>query len=222
MALDLGKQMGPLPLGAWIVVVGAGLGIALYTRRNTPAPEVVESGNGESGVGVGGSGWTQTGPTGGGSAQPAAPTTNEQWGVKAINWLIAQGYPSNVADSAVRKYLSADKLSPQEYTLIGIVLVAIGAPPQVLPPGQEEPPVTTPPVTTPPVTTPPVVTPPLPTRVFWLQGTARWALAGGPGKWTETTSQTIANTWAAAYEADLNADPLSQAQWNAEKAKYQK
>lgn len=146
---DMSKQIGPLPLGAWVIVVGAGVGIALWTRRS-PVPAVVESGNGTPGVGTGGSGqFTDLTPTPANPAQQA-PTTNEQWGVKAINWLIANGYPANVADSAIRKYLSGAKLSVQEFTMVGIVLVALGSPPQILPPGDEEPPTTQPPATDPP------------------------------------------------------------------------
>lgn len=146
--IDFGKQVGPLPLGAWVAVVGAGLGIAWYARRNADIePEIVESGNGESGVGVGGSGmYTQLTPV----VQPnAAPTTNEQWGVNAINWLIAMNYPPTLADSAVRKYLAGSPLSVQETALIGLVLVAKGSPPQVLPPVEGQDPPTTPPVTPP-------------------------------------------------------------------------
>jgi hypothetical protein len=148
---DLGKQIGPLPLGAWIIVVGAGVGIALYTRRSSPAPDIVESGNGIPGVGVGGSGqFTELVPGAGGAGGATAqkPTTNEQWGVAAINWLISMNYPTMAADSAIRKYLAGSKMSAQEYTLIGQVLAlsGLGAPPQVLPPTENE---TEPPTPTP-------------------------------------------------------------------------
>jgi hypothetical protein len=134
MAVDFGKQVGPLPLGAWIIVVGGGLGIAWYSMRGGSAPVVVEDTSGTPGVGVGSpADWTPLQGTG--SNVPAAPTTNEQWGQKAIQWLIAQNYPPTTSDSAVRKYLSGQGgLSVQETTLIGIVLVAVGPPPQTLPP----------------------------------------------------------------------------------------
>lgn len=137
-SLDLGKQVGPLPLGAWVVVVGAGLGIAYYTRRQTADPTIVESGNGTPGVGMGGSGmYTELVPV----TQPGTgkPTTNEEWGVAALNWLIGHNYPRDVADQAVRKYLAGNRLSVGEYTLIGQVLAALGSPPQILPPSPEDP-----------------------------------------------------------------------------------
>lgn len=156
--IDFGKQVGPLPLGAWFVVVGVGVGIAYYTRKQGSSAVVVESGNGTPGVGAGGSGmYTELTPVVP-SAGAQKPTTNEQWGVNAINWLLANGYPATVADSAVRKYLAGTKMSVQEYTMIGIVLVALGAPPQVLPPGENQDPV--PPPTTPPTNPPPTNPPP--------------------------------------------------------------
>lgn len=161
--VDLGKQYGPLPLGAWIVVVGAGLGIALWTRRTQAEPEVVEDGSGTPGVGAGGSGmFTELVPVTGGSGTIGKPTTNEEWGVLAINWLIANNYPANQADSAVRKYLAGVKMSVGEYTMIGKVLAALGAPPQVLPPAEEDPPPTDPPPTNPPPTEPPPTSTKLP------------------------------------------------------------
>lgn len=169
--MNLGKQIGPLPLGAWIVVVGAGLGIAYYTTRSRTAPTVVEDGSVPSGVGTGGSGmFTELVPV----KQPtdnAKPTTNEEWGVKAINWLIAMGYPSQRADSAIRKYLAGTKLGPDEYSLVGLALVSQGAPPQVLPPSEDEPP----PTTTPPPTD--NTTLPAPTGLHQYDQPPTWTFA---------------------------------------------
>jgi hypothetical protein len=134
--MDMGKQIGPLPLGAWIAVVAGGLGIAWYTKsKNAATPVAQDNTGGVPGVGVGApADWTpitSTTPT-----SPAGPTTNEEWATLAINWLIAQGYPPNVADSAIRKYIAGEKLSVQEYTLVGLALIAKGSPPSTLPPSQ--------------------------------------------------------------------------------------
>lgn len=142
MAVDLGKQIGPLPLGAWLAVVAGGLGIAWYTTRTgNQTPIAVEDGSGVPGVGVGAPApWTPIGGTPqDGTGQPQPITTNEQWAQRAIQWLIANGYPPVQSDSAVRKYVTGTKMSVQETTLIGIVLVAIGPVPQTLPPVQEDP-----------------------------------------------------------------------------------
>lgn len=138
MAVDLGKQIGPLPLGAWLAVVAGGLGIAWYTTRTGNNPTPVEDVSGTPGVGVGAPApWTPI--TGTPQEEQPAPTTNEQWAQKAITWLIAQGYPPVQSDSAVRKYITGARLSVQESTLIGLVLIAIGPPPQTLPPAEENP-----------------------------------------------------------------------------------
>lgn len=165
--MDLGKQVGPLPLGGWIAVIAIGLGIAYLNRRgtggSTPGPEYVESGDGTPGVGMGGSGmvWQNVAPPQMGGSVAPEPVDNEGWGRKATNYLIAQGYDPAVSDSAVRKYLSTgEALSAQEYTLIKLVLGALGATPIPLPPPLLPPPTVIP--TPPPVTTPPPTEQPKP------------------------------------------------------------
>ncbi len=138
--LDLGKQMGPLPLGAWLAVVGTGVGIAVFGKRNSapPAPpEIVEDTSGVPGVGTG-PGWVAVPPP---SYAPAAPqiTTNDEWALAATNYLIAQGYDPAQSDQAVRKYITLEKLGVQEYALIRIVLTKLGALPYPLPAGPDIP-----------------------------------------------------------------------------------
>lgn len=154
--LDLGKQMGPLPLGAWVAVVGAGLGIAVYTRRQSSSgPQVVEDTSGVPGVGAGASGqWTDvTVPT---TGQPTAITyaDNDAWGKAAIDRLVAENYNPNLVYSAITKALAGgtgdNKLSIQEYAVLSRALVLLKAPPT---------PLTIPSAPTVPV---PVVTPPKP------------------------------------------------------------
>lgn len=161
-SVDFGKQVGPLPLGAWIVVVGGGLGIAWYSRRmgSQPAATVVEDTSGDPGVGMG-PGWLAIAPPT--DAPPGAPTpvTNEEWGKAAINYLIAQGYDANVADSAIRKYLEAAELNLQEYALVRFALIKLGSPPVPLPP-PPPPPVAPPPVVQPPPAPDPDPPPPPP------------------------------------------------------------
>jgi hypothetical protein len=181
MAVDLGKQVGPLPVGAWIVVVGSGLGLAYYGYRNQD-PKVSEVGtdnvSGDAGVGTGAvGGWTQTGPPTNDAIADVTVTTNEQWGVRAINWLIGQGYPAAVSDSAIRKYLAGNDPKPsiQEFTLQGIALSHFGSPPQPLPPAVNEPPVSVPP----PVSQkpPPVVNNP-PAKSFKYYTVKAWPAKG--------------------------------------------
>jgi hypothetical protein len=135
-SMNLSKQIGPLPLGAWIAVVAGGLGIALYTRRqNAAVPVEVEDGSGTPGVGTGAvGGWLPTSPQPDTGITTQPIITNEQWAVRAINDLIAQNYNPTLADSAIRKYIAGTPLSIGENALLAIALAKWGSPPQPLPP----------------------------------------------------------------------------------------
>lgn len=198
--MDLGKQVGPLPLGAWIVVVGGGLGLAAYgyNRSGTTGsqPSVVDPGTGDGSVG----GWTPTTPASGGDTgsggDSSTVATNEAWGVRAINWLIAQGYDAAESDSAIRKYIAGNDPAPsiKEYVLQSLALQHFGSPPSPLPPPLTPPPTIPPPVVQPPSQAPPHVIPapapppprpaPSPVRMRtytvkpWpLKGSSLWSIA---------------------------------------------
>lgn len=144
MALDLGKEIGPLPLGAWVVVVAGGLGIAYYskTHASTSADPAIDT-SGQAGVGDGTvGGWIPTSPdtsASGNAAGASAPTTNDEWAYQAKQFLIGKGYPATTVQSAIDKYVNGITPSIQEYTLVGIALAAIGPLPQTLPTGPVEP-----------------------------------------------------------------------------------
>jgi hypothetical protein len=165
MALDLGKQVGPLPLGAWIAVVGTGVGFALFAQRgpSSSEPEIVEDVGGVPGVGTG-PGWVAVPPP---SFAPTAPAieTNDDWARQATNWLIAQGYDAGVSDLAVRKYVNGDDLSIQEYALIRIALTKFGALPYGIPVALKPPEIEPVSPATPVVATPPAASRPTPPPV---------------------------------------------------------
>ncbi len=157
--LDMGKAVGPLPLGAWVVVVGGSLGYAYYRRRTTAAVAATtlpqtETGSGTNQSGVGASGFVNAQQIPVNSGTPI--TTNEEWATQSINYLIAKNYDPNLADSAIRNYLQSFQLSSTEYALVRVALEHFGSPPTPLPnaPG---PPVVIPP---PPIQTPPPPPPP--------------------------------------------------------------
>jgi hypothetical protein len=203
MAVDLGKQVGPLPLGAWFVVVGSGLGLAYYgyKNQNTAPKQVVDDTSGTPGVGTGSvSTWLPNTPP---NSDPNAPvqgpaTTNDEWAVRAINALIAMNYNPALADSAIRKYISGVQPSVSEWALITIALARFGSPPQPLPiesgtpgpPSQAPPPVSTPP---PPVNTPPPTTKPkyryYTVRPWPAKGSTLWGISEiyyhTGGKWPD-------------------------------------
>ncbi len=170
--LDLGQQIGPLPLGAWIGVVGTGLGVAYWTRSQSPAasPESYDSTGGgglttdgsglvgEDGVGIG-PGWVAVPPP---TSAPVdtPPQDNDEWGRLAINYLIAQGYDAARSQSAIGHALQGTAMSVTEYALWGIALRKLGAPPypvDVVPPVNVPGPVIPTPKPPPPKPAPPKV-----------------------------------------------------------------
>lgn len=132
------KQVGPLPVGVWVILVVGGLGMAYYFSKNqtvTPEPDPVSETTPQTGVGNAGEADVTAPVTG----QPTY-TTNEEWGTAALNWAIARGYDPNLADTAIRKYLSAAKIDTREAAVISDVLRYVGAPPVALPPAETDPP----------------------------------------------------------------------------------
>lgn len=131
--LELGKKVGPLPMGAWIAVVGGGLALAYFVNRGQSAEPQLAA---EPGVGTG------LIPAGAG-VEPLPSTeanetasTNAQWEQTVSNWLIAQGHDPGVSSNAVRKYLSGETLTLQEQSLINLALIVHGTPPEPLPSAQ--------------------------------------------------------------------------------------
>lgn len=147
--LDLGKQIGPLPLGGWVVVVGGGLAIGYFINRRASAPAEPDTAQlTESDVGTGGPQYIYT-PPGSVTDDDTAVETNATWGLKVKNWLIAQNNNPIVADNAVRKYLAGLAMSLPEQALINLALIQFGAPPDDIPVVDQPTPETPPPTSTP-------------------------------------------------------------------------
>jgi len=141
--LDLSKQIGPLPLGVWLGVGAAGIGIAYVINKNmaknaAAATQPSSSQLTESGVGTGGGQFIYD-PPGTGSPD-TVPETNQTWGIKVTNWLVAHGNDPTSADQAVRLYLSARTLTAAQKAMINLAILQYGVPPEPLPPteGDEE------------------------------------------------------------------------------------
>lgn len=132
---DMGKMIGPLPLGAWAAVLIGGLGVAYYTRHSgsaTPAPTDAPVVNDP--VGTGGSGMWANIDTPSSVDTVADPTTNDEWATKAIRTLVATGYPAINADQAIRRYVAGETLAASEAAMVNAAIMLIGPTPQVLPP----------------------------------------------------------------------------------------
>lgn len=131
---DLGKQIGPLPLGAWVVVVAGGLAIGWYSgafsKKDADTEDMedvgVPSGVGQGGVGTG---WTPVDTSPDDDDDDDAPKDNDEWYQKAARYLIARGYSGTIVTQALSKFLAAQTLTAQERAIIDIVVGAIGAPP---------------------------------------------------------------------------------------------
>lgn len=167
MALDLGKQVGPLPLGAWAAIVGGGLAIAWYTRGTTTAdPEPQRDTSSDPGVGEGPGGeFVNVTPppsntTNTGNVEPA---DNQAWAVYVMRELIARfNYDPLLVDSAIRKYITGARLSASEYVIVRQALL-IKVPPDPLPADENTtPPPATNPIPNPPSSVPGPVRPPRP------------------------------------------------------------
>lgn len=137
MALDLGKQIGPLPAGAWIAVIGTGIGIAVWARGSGSGDAAPVDESGGVGTGVDGQ-WVDVSPPEDLPPDDAPPMDNEEWGRRAINWLIHQKYDAALSQSAITKALTGEKrMGIREYALWRRALQHFGAPPVsviVLPP----------------------------------------------------------------------------------------
>lgn len=163
--MDLGKQVGPLPLGAWIAVVGGGLGLAWYTsKKPTAAQDAADQATVDESGGVGtGPGLTYVPVTGETSDTGNAPTTNDEWARIAIDGLTALGYPAALVNSAITKALmggqdyDGNKMSIQEWSIWQLALQKFGTPPT---PVNVPPPTGLPGPVTPPSQPPPNQPPP--------------------------------------------------------------
>lgn len=131
IALD--KKIGPLPLGMWVAVIAAGLGVGWYMNRNQGSSDDVAEGQyGESGAGVGGGAWTPVGPTA--PTDPVPEPSNQLWLAKAQTWLITQGIRPTSAAGALGKYLYGQALSDEERAIVDLALEKFGPPPEPVSP----------------------------------------------------------------------------------------
>jgi len=142
MAVDLGKMYGPLPLGGWVAAIGGGVGLMIYTRRQSAAtaaatanPDAAPQDIGTTpGVGVGGSGqWVDLNPPANGSSDTSTAQTNDEWGLQVIAKMIASGYSPIKVNSGVTKFLGQQTLDAQEEAIVSEALRRFGSPPVPVP-----------------------------------------------------------------------------------------
>lgn len=137
MDFDLGKKIGPLPMGVWIAVIVGGLGIGYFINKNMSGGGSAETPiDPDSDVGTGGLVPVPWEPE---DTQPTTPQDNVAWGNQVVSFLIATGVSPTEADQAVRKYLSAMPLTAKENAMIALALARLGPPPEPIAPVDQPP-----------------------------------------------------------------------------------
>lgn len=131
---QLSKKIGPLPLGAWIVIVGGAGAYVVYMRRNAqPVDDTPFEDTGTpAGVGEGPGGLIQAMPyqTNSGSGYSGQQIeTNDDWARVAINYLVAKGIAPAVATTAISRYINSESLSTSQWAVVSMAIAYAGSPP---------------------------------------------------------------------------------------------
>lgn len=174
----LRRQLGPLPVWAWIAALAGGALIAVRLRAGDPADDAdtLTDPTGAASSAV----TTTTGAAAGaGSVQlrpstiyaPApvtsdptttGPANNNEWRRQAAAYLIGRNRSALDVDRALARYLAGEQLDPAAEALVNEALAAIGPTPDpVLAPLPPTPELPTPADPPPPVVSPPVEPPPV-------------------------------------------------------------
>lgn len=143
----LSHKLGPLPMGAWALAVGGGLGAAVLIRNHAANTATAAAPDTTAGLattaGLGGAAVSDPANPGAISdpaGDPAAPATaapvntNSQWRQQAVKYLIAQGHSGVYAEYVIGRYLSGKTISHYGGTLLDKVLAGLGPTPQAVPP----------------------------------------------------------------------------------------
>lgn len=181
----LDKQVGPLPVAAWLAIGVVGVGAGLFITRRLRAPEPADDLTTEAAGGApdpfGGVAWPPgyrpgQGYTAGGSSggvvaipgpgpsdddEPLGPITNNQWVAMGVAWAVAnKKADAGAAEDALRKYVSGIPMTSAESHIRSLVTANLGLPPEPVPPVQI---ITAPPVNPLPPSQPQLPPPTVPT-----------------------------------------------------------
>lgn len=129
----LTEQVGPLPGGAWLAVIGGGLAIGYLGRRKrtaaNTAPVPADTAQWQSSQGAVQYVGPGTGVTSMGTPKPA---TNEEWAQQAVSVLIGMGTLASKATNAISHVLYPDSANPtsaDDSALYNLASTRIGPPP---------------------------------------------------------------------------------------------
>lgn len=212
------EQVGPLPLGVWLLAIAGGVGVAFYARHaapDTPAdviddPLAVAPLPATQGALVGVNNSSSTGAS-------SSPTTNEEWVTAASRQLIAAGFSPTLVTAALVRYLRGDTLTAVEQQAVDAALRTLGPPPVPAEPPASSSTSTTvaapsplPPTPVLPTYSQPATTPPPPAPVLASDWERAWTAPAGLGQ-VSVTDPTIPQwykdgfpnyeAWAAAKQA---------------------
>lgn len=150
----LGKKIGPLPVAGWLAAVGGGLGIAWYLRSRGINPDAADATDAGGTYDPGALGTSVTGGLGGAAvsdpynpgnitdpvdSEQAGPgtvaiTTNGQWRVQAVKYLIGHGHLGTSSEVAVGNYLAGNVMTAGQAAMINQAIAGIGPTPSAVPP----------------------------------------------------------------------------------------
>jgi hypothetical protein len=131
----LTEQIGPLPGGAWLGVIGGGLAIGFLGRRKSVAaaqPAVpAQTAQDQSSQGA-----VQYVTSGTGVTSMGTPTyaTNEEWASSAVAYLIGRGTLASRATNAISHVLYPDASHPttaEDSALYNMAAAGVGLPPSL-------------------------------------------------------------------------------------------
>jgi len=160
----LKNKVGPLPLGIWMIV---GLGVFLYVQhRQSSSSKTSGAGTATDAAGnqgaidpatgfvygssedlaslhgvIGGAGSGDTSNNGGGGGGGGAKTytTNAEWASAAVNYLVGRGIDPTVATQSIQNYLASQTLTDTQQGNVNLAIQALGPPPQLPAPSQNNP-----------------------------------------------------------------------------------
>jgi hypothetical protein len=146
--LDLKRKVGPLPVGAWVAIIGAGLAVAYLLRRrdaavmaegdaSTVAPSLYDPLAGATGVGSYASQLQPAQPPL--SAPSDTPTSNSQWlpyAAHALAVLRRPWTPTAILD-ALQRYLNGQGLTSDQRLIVDDAIRQAGYPPEGVVPGPD-------------------------------------------------------------------------------------
>lgn len=159
----LGKKIGPLPLGVWLVIAAGIFWFVMKSNKDGEGgPQTDGAGNvgtinpntgyvygspeDKSALGAGSSSLGTSSESGtGGATVGGQYADNNAWSVAAINYLVSIGVDATSANAAITQFLGSQQLTGAQQGMVNLAIQRLGAPPTPPEPGGSPPPVVTPP-----------------------------------------------------------------------------